>query len=255
MEVYLKKRVMFLALVLLLPLMLNNIGGALARKYEVGGDQGWDVSTDFTSWASSTTFKVGDQLGEFFLFFIFYFLAYLCSPQLDHILQFPFFHWPSCVFSFGSHSIRRKNVLNKKYLYVLFIYKNKLKTLIMCLIYMYIYIFKSVFTYTPGLHTVVELAGEKEYNKCDINGALNSMNDGKSTVKLSKPGYRYFACGTMGHCQEGMKLKIKTLAANQVDSHDPSSLSSTAIITFNHPPHFISSVMISFIIFLTLLVF
>ncbi|KAM0932180.1 putative Phytocyanin domain, cupredoxin [Dioscorea sansibarensis] len=174
MEVYLKKRVMFLALVLLLPLMLNNIGGALARKYEVGGDQGWDVSTDFTSWASSTTFKVGDQL---------------------------------------------------------------------------------VFTYTPGLHTVVELAGEKEYNKCDINGALNSMNDGKSTVKLSKPGYRYFACGTMGHCQEGMKLKIKTLAANQVDSHDSSSLSSTAIITFNHPPHFISSVMISFIIFLTLLVF
>ncbi|KAH7684795.1 Cupredoxins domain-containing protein [Dioscorea alata] len=168
----LKKSVMFLALVLLLALMLNN-GGALAKKHEVGGDQGWDVSTDFGSWASSITFRVGDQL---------------------------------------------------------------------------------VFTYTPGLHTVVELAGEKEYNKCDLSGALKSMSDGKSTVKLSKAGYRYFACGTMGHCQEGMKLKIKTLATNEVnDSNTSSSSPSSTAVTFSHPPHFISHV-IFFFIFLGLLV-
>lgn len=36
---------------------------ALAAKHTVGGSQGWDESTDFDSWASSQTFKVGDELG------------------------------------------------------------------------------------------------------------------------------------------------------------------------------------------------
>lgn len=36
---------------------------ALATKHVVGGSQGWDESTDFDSWASAQTFKVGDELG------------------------------------------------------------------------------------------------------------------------------------------------------------------------------------------------
>lgn len=36
---------------------------ASAAQHVVGGSQGWDQSTDFKSWASSQTFKVGDQLG------------------------------------------------------------------------------------------------------------------------------------------------------------------------------------------------
>lgn len=36
---------------------------ALAEQHVVGGSQGWDESTDFNSWVSGQTFKVGDQLG------------------------------------------------------------------------------------------------------------------------------------------------------------------------------------------------
>jgi hypothetical protein len=36
---------------------------ALAAQHIVGGSQGWDESTDFDTWASGQTFKVGDQLG------------------------------------------------------------------------------------------------------------------------------------------------------------------------------------------------
>lgn len=34
------------------------------QRHMVGGSQGWQESVDFDSWASSQTFKVGDQIGE-----------------------------------------------------------------------------------------------------------------------------------------------------------------------------------------------
>ena len=37
---------------------------ALAAQHVVGGNQGWDESTDFNSWSSGQKFKVGDQLGK-----------------------------------------------------------------------------------------------------------------------------------------------------------------------------------------------
>lgn len=40
---------------------------ALATQHVVGGSQGWDESTDFNSWTSGQTFKVGDQLGMFLI--------------------------------------------------------------------------------------------------------------------------------------------------------------------------------------------
>lgn len=39
---------------------------AQAAQHVVGGSQGWDQSTDFNSWASKQTFKVGDTLGMLF---------------------------------------------------------------------------------------------------------------------------------------------------------------------------------------------
>jgi len=38
-----------------------------AAQHVVGGSQGWDQSTDFNSWTSGQTFKVGDKLGMFLL--------------------------------------------------------------------------------------------------------------------------------------------------------------------------------------------
>ncbi|XP_059294307.1 mavicyanin [Lycium ferocissimum] len=124
---------------------------AMAAQHVVGGSQGWDESTDFKSWSSGQTFKVGDTLA---------------------------------------------------------------------------------FRYNPGLHSVVELEGESSYKSCDISSSVNSMSAGNDVVKLNKPGTRYFACGTAGHCNQGMKLKITTVTgsapSNQAASSTPSSSSAAS---------------------------
>ncbi|KAJ4973788.1 hypothetical protein NE237_006962 [Protea cynaroides] len=88
-----------------------------------------------------------------------------------------------------------------------------------------------VFKYTTGLHSVVELGSESAYKNCAIGSGVNTMNGGKDVVKLTKPGTRYFICGTPGHCSQGMKLKINTVtaaAATTPNSTDSSSSVSSA---------------------------
>lgn len=86
----------------------------------------------------------------------------------------------------------------------------------------------AVFKYSP-MHSVVELGNESAYKSCDIGSAVDSMNGGNSVVKLDKPGTRYFACGTMGHCDGGMKLKITTVSSDATSSTTtPSSSSSSS---------------------------
>lgn len=59
------------------------------------------------------------------------------------------------------------------------------------------------------------------------------MSGGNDVVKLNKPGTRYFACGTAGHCEQGMKLKITTATgsapSNQAASSTPSSSSAASL--------------------------
>ena len=43
--------------------VLMNKEAVSATDHTVGGSSGWDESTDFSSWASGETFKVGDKLG------------------------------------------------------------------------------------------------------------------------------------------------------------------------------------------------
>ncbi|KAI3768844.1 hypothetical protein L2E82_19680 [Cichorium intybus] len=128
-------------------LMLSKQGSA--EQHVVGGKQGWDESTDYDSWASGQTFKVGDTL---------------------------------------------------------------------------------VFKYSP-MHSVAELGSESEYKKCDLGTATNSMSDGNSVVKLTKEGTRYFACGTPGHCDSGMKVKITTVSASSSGSSSSSATPSSATPT------------------------
>ncbi|KAF5479802.1 hypothetical protein F2P56_000593 [Juglans regia] len=86
-----------------------------------------------------------------------------------------------------------------------------------------------VFKYTSGLHSVIELASESAYKNCDIGSALDSKNSGSDVVKLNKAGTRYFACGTLGHCNQGMKVKITTITGNAPSSPaSPSSSTSDA---------------------------
>ncbi|KAL1547369.1 mavicyanin-like [Salvia divinorum] len=65
-----------------------------------------------------------------------------------------------------------------------------------------------------SLHSVAELPSESAFTNCDIGVASNSLTGGDSKVKLTKAGTRYFACGTSGHCGQGMKVKITTVAAD-----------------------------------------
>ncbi|KAK9698287.1 hypothetical protein RND81_08G093600 [Saponaria officinalis] len=88
-----------------------------------------------------------------------------------------------------------------------------------------------VFKYTTGLHSVVELGSESEYNKCDISNAANSFNGGNNVVKLDKVGTKYYACGTSGHCSSGMKLKVNVVAANSSPSSSSSSSSPSSSST------------------------
>ncbi|XP_010528169.1 PREDICTED: mavicyanin [Tarenaya hassleriana] len=109
---------------------------ASAAQHVVGGSQGWEESTDFDSWASGLTFKLGDQL---------------------------------------------------------------------------------VFKYS-GLHSVVELGSETAYKSCDLGTPVKSMSSGNDVVKLTKPGARYFACGTPGHCDQGMKVKVNVVSSDTAAS-------------------------------------
>ncbi|KAH7518845.1 mavicyanin [Ziziphus jujuba] len=86
-----------------------------------------------------------------------------------------------------------------------------------------------VFKYTSGLHSVVELGSESAYKSCDLTTALDSKSSGNDVVKLDKAGTRYFACGTMGHCNQGMKVKITVQGGSgNSPSSSPSSPSSSS---------------------------
>ncbi|KAL3630824.1 hypothetical protein CASFOL_023808 [Castilleja foliolosa] len=74
------------------------------------------------------------------------------------------------------------------------------------------------------MHSVVEL-NEDAYKNCDISTTVKSYTGGSNTITLDKPGTRYFACGTSGHCDQGMKVKITTVAASG-SSSTPSATTS-----------------------------
>lgn len=86
--------------------------------------------------------------------------------------------------------------------------------------------FLVVFKYS-GLHSVVELGSETAYKSCDLGTPVNSLSSGNDVVKLSKTGARYFACGTPGHCESGMKVKVNVVSADSTAVSPPGSDSSS----------------------------
>ncbi|KAJ4901030.1 Cupredoxin superfamily protein [Raphanus sativus] len=83
-----------------------------------------------------------------------------------------------------------------------------------------------VFKYS-GLHSVVELGSEAAYKSCDLGTPVNSLSSGNDVVKLSKTGARYFACGTPGHCESGMKVKVNVVSTDSTAVSSPGSDSSS----------------------------
>ncbi|KAE8691445.1 Basic helix-loop-helix DNA-binding superfamily protein [Hibiscus syriacus] len=72
------------------------------------------------------------------------------------------------------------------------------------------YILSAVFQYTPN-HDVLEVT-KADHDSCQTSNPLKTYSDGNTVVPLTSPGKRYFICGTLGHCSQGMQIEINTLA-------------------------------------------
>ncbi|KAM3386242.1 hypothetical protein ACQJBY_009709 [Aegilops geniculata] len=68
-----------------------------------------------------------------------------------------------------------------------------------------------VFSYSPA-HDVVEVS-KADYDACTASKVVARYTGGKTTVKLTTAGKRYFICSITGHCDAGMKLQVNVAAA------------------------------------------
>ncbi|CAJ1952275.1 unnamed protein product [Sphenostylis stenocarpa] len=83
-----------------------------------------------------------------------------------------------------------------------------------------------VFSYTP-VHDVVEV-NQQGYETCAIANALATYDSGDTLIHLSGAGTRYFVCGRMGHCQQGLKLQVQVLAQSNNGTNDDQNQGPTA---------------------------
>ncbi|KAA8524570.1 hypothetical protein F0562_010993 [Nyssa sinensis] len=67
-----------------------------------------------------------------------------------------------------------------------------------------------IFAYTPN-HDVLEVT-KADYDSCQTSNPLQTYNGGTTVIPLTSPVKRSFICGTSGHCGQGMKVEIDTLA-------------------------------------------
>ncbi|KAK3015261.1 hypothetical protein RJ639_006049 [Escallonia herrerae] len=69
-----------------------------------------------------------------------------------------------------------------------------------------------VFQYTPN-HDVLEVS-KADYDSCQASNPILMFAGGTTIIPLASTGKRYFICGTSGHCIQGMKVEVDTLAAS-----------------------------------------
>ncbi|XP_004287916.1 PREDICTED: blue copper protein [Fragaria vesca subsp. vesca] len=67
------------------------------------------------------------------------------------------------------------------------------------------------FQYSPS-HNVLEVS-KADYDSCQGSNSIQAYSGGSTTIPLSSAGKRYFICGTIGHCSQGMKLEVGTSPA------------------------------------------
>ncbi|XP_043717219.1 basic blue protein-like [Telopea speciosissima] len=64
-----------------------------------------------------------------------------------------------------------------------------------------------LFQYVSSTYTVNEVT-RNNFNGCDVTRAFKIYTGGNSTITLTKPGDRFFICGTKLYCLTGMKLQV-----------------------------------------------
>ncbi|KAG2717096.1 hypothetical protein I3843_03G158400 [Carya illinoinensis] len=91
-----------------------------------------------------------------------------------------------------------------------------------------------IFQYAPN-HDVVEVS-KADYDSCQANNPIQSYTGGTTTIPLSSPGNRSFICGTSGHCSQGMKVEIHTLAASAPTTASPPASPPASSVTLVPTP-------------------
>ncbi|GAV79956.1 Cu_bind_like domain-containing protein [Cephalotus follicularis] len=86
-----------------------------------------------------------------------------------------------------------------------------------------------IFQYASN-HDVLEVS-KTNYDSCQGNTPLQTHSDGNTVITLSSPGKRYFMCGTAGHCNQGMKVEIDTLATSATPTASPSTPTPASSVT------------------------
>ncbi|KAM0825654.1 hypothetical protein ACQ4PT_069399 [Festuca glaucescens] len=90
-----------------------------------------------------------------------------------------------------------------------------------------------VFEYSSS-HDVVEVS-KAGYDACSASGPVATYTGGKTTIKLTTAGKRYFICGIPGHCIAGMKLEVNVVAASTATPAKPRGQRSVAPVAAPAP--------------------
>ncbi|KAL5214986.1 hypothetical protein ABZP36_004138 [Zizania latifolia] len=84
-----------------------------------------------------------------------------------------------------------------------------------------------LFQDNDGVHSVAEVSAA-DHSSCSASNPVRSYKDATTIITLTKPGTRYFICGTAGHCASGMKVTVKVASLSGTSSGDGSGSSHAA---------------------------
>ncbi|GAB2290094.1 hypothetical protein Dimus_024383 [Dionaea muscipula] len=90
-----------------------------------------------------------------------------------------------------------------------------------------------VFNYDSSSHSLL-VVDQSDYSNCISSNAIQSNSNGKTSIKLTKPGPMYFICGSPGHCPR-MQLQINVRASKNPSSSSSPSLVSPSTPGSSHP--------------------
>ncbi|GLJ42145.1 hypothetical protein SUGI_0872760 [Cryptomeria japonica] len=85
-----------------------------------------------------------------------------------------------------------------------------------------------------GNHNVVRVS-RTGYTNCVIDPNMGVYESGSDKIVLSAPGDMWFICGTPGHCESGMKLKITVKKPAGIPAPSPAPAQTTDGITTPSP--------------------
>ncbi|CAH8381720.1 unnamed protein product, partial [Eruca vesicaria subsp. sativa] len=65
-----------------------------------------------------------------------------------------------------------------------------------------------LFYYNDQVDDVLEISSDLEFKSCDTTSPVAVHNGGQDLISLTKPGIRYFITSKIGHCEDGLKLRV-----------------------------------------------